>query len=121
MQGFIEEVQVDSFNLPIFIPTASEVTEVISEIEGLSLEVVEEIQYPQYLNNCEDIRMGCLHLRAITEDILSQHFEPAIIDMIFERIPQKLEEFSRSPSCTNTEKLENLFLLVKKVPVSTEI
>lgn len=118
MQGLIEEGLVDSFNLPIFIPTASEVTEVISEADRLRAVAVEEIPYPKQLSTSQDIDMCCLHLRAIFEDLLRQHFDPATTDLIFQRLSPKIEEFSRSPSFTDAEKLENLFLLVKKVPVS---
>ncbi|KAK4763843.1 hypothetical protein SAY87_013281 [Trapa incisa] len=117
-EGLIEEALVDSFNMPLFFPTASEMTEVISEIQGIRTEVVEEIQCLREKSMLGDTSTMSLQLRAITEEILNKHFGPGIIDTIFQRMPQKFEEYLRSPSFA-AEKLQNLFLLVKKVTVSS--
>lgn len=78
MQGLIEEVLVGSFNVPIFIPMASEVTEVITEIKDQCIEAVEEIQYSKPLNTSQDINVCCLHCRAILEDALTQHLQQPV-------------------------------------------
>lgn len=109
---------MDSFNLPIFIPTASEVAEAASKVGGLSVEMVEEIQSLAPSGTPEEIAMCNSHLRAVFEDILCQQFGSAVTDVVFKKLPDKLQKYSKMPSFINSRKVENLFMLVKKTVVS---
>ncbi|KAJ7943060.1 S-adenosylmethionine-dependent methyltransferase [Quillaja saponaria] len=109
-EGLLSEALVDSFNLPIFIPNASEVKKVVSSIQHLSIEKLEEIYYPTKIVTHEDARVSSLHIRAAMEGLIRQHFGNKIIDEIFKRFIRKLHEFSKTP-----RHLQDgiLFLLVK--------
>ncbi|XP_041014617.1 loganic acid O-methyltransferase-like [Juglans microcarpa x Juglans regia] len=117
-EGLVSEALVDSFNLPIFIPTGNEVKEVLSNIEHLTIEKSEEINYPPNLSNLEDVRLCIGHVRAVMEGILCEHFGAELLDQLFERYSNKVEQFSKTSVFTRIEKLENLFLLLKRNPSS---
>ncbi|PKI44306.1 hypothetical protein CRG98_035380 [Punica granatum] len=121
--GLLDEALIDSFNLSVFVPTAAEVREVAAKIECLSVEVVEKICLPRSLG---PVFQNPGHLsrlmRAVTEDIIAKHFGPAASDLIYSRLPKKIEERSLEsppPPCLgNIERFENLFMLLRKNAVS---
>ncbi|XP_038693925.1 loganic acid O-methyltransferase-like isoform X3 [Tripterygium wilfordii] len=117
-EGIVSEALVDSFNLPIFIPTASDVKDLVSKMGCFSIEEVEETYYPPKLSSPADARLTSSHIRAAMEVILSKHFGSEVIDELFERYTAKLFEFSKTPAFTRIEKLENLFMFLKKNAVS---
>ena len=114
----MNESLVDSFNIPIFFPTPSEVKQVVARNKQLDIERILEINYPRpQLSTPEGVRLSSLHIRAVTEGLLCKHFGSSAIDDIFERHCQKLEELSKTPRFSHTGKVEPLFLLVKRSPV----
>ncbi|KAF5727724.1 S-adenosylmethionine-dependent methyltransferase [Tripterygium wilfordii] len=70
------------------------------------------------LSTPEDAQRHSAHLRAAIEVILSKHFGSEVIDELFQRYAAKIFEFSKKPAFTRIEKLENLFMFVKKNAVS---
>ncbi|KAG7973767.1 hypothetical protein I3843_06G013500 [Carya illinoinensis] len=112
-EGLVSEALVDSFNLPIFIPTGNEVKGVLSNIEHLTIEKSEEINYPPNLSNLEDVRLCIGHVRAVMEGILCENFGAELLDQLFERYSDKVEQFSKTSAFTRIGKLENLFLLLE--------
>lgn len=61
--GMVTEELLDSFNLPIFIPAASEMNQVISRIEGFSIERTDKTYCPPGLSSVEEARMASLHIK----------------------------------------------------------
>ncbi|KAJ7943059.1 S-adenosylmethionine-dependent methyltransferase [Quillaja saponaria] len=113
-EGLLSEALVDSFNLPIYVPSASEVKKVVSSIQHLSIEKLEEIYYPVKLVTPEDAHVSSLHMRAAVEGLICQHFGNKITDELFKRYIRKLQEFWKSnPQRTKDYKVGILFLLVK--------
>ncbi|CAI9100707.1 OLC1v1037866C2 [Oldenlandia corymbosa var. corymbosa] len=113
-EGVIGEDLADSFNIPIFIPSKSEVKEVISSNNSLSIEMFQEIHYPKIPKTPGHSQMLSIHGRAILEGIVSEHFGPKLTDEIFERYPKKLKSFIETPYCARIDKQVNLFLLLKR-------
>ncbi|GAV57488.1 Methyltransf_7 domain-containing protein [Cephalotus follicularis] len=117
-EGVISEALIDSFNVPIYYPTPDEVKEVVSSNECLSIEISEVSCYPKNLRTPEDARVYSLLGRSTLEGILCKHFGSEVIDELFERYTQKLEEFSKTPFFNSVETFAELFLLVKRIAVS---
>ncbi|KAM7275106.1 hypothetical protein ACFE04_016972 [Oxalis oulophora] len=113
-EGLVSEALVDSFNLPVFLPSPSEVKQAVSANHELTIEVLEQISHPLRnradLGNVKEFVVGT---RAIYEGILIKHFGSAIIDELFVRYAQKWENF-KIPLYGNFNEVKNLFLLVKR-------
>lgn len=114
LQGLISEELANSFNIPIFYPTASEVKEQVSSNKHLSIERFQEIYFPPMLSTPEHIQVAKAHIRAVLEGILCKYFGPKLVDELFDRYSEKLENFSKTPDFTRVEKLEYLFMLAKR-------
>ncbi|KAL3510654.1 hypothetical protein ACH5RR_030055 [Cinchona calisaya] len=110
--GLMSEDLVDLFNLPVFFPSASEVKEVIRCNSHLNIERVDEVHYGINPSSPGYIESFKMHLRAGLEGILCKHFGPNLIDDIFDRYPEKLEDFFKTPSSTYLGKTDKLLLLV---------
>ncbi|KAL1803387.1 hypothetical protein ACET3Z_032034 [Daucus carota] len=94
-EGLVEEELLDSFNLPLYIPTPSEVIKLVSGDEHLNILKVEESFLEVKMSSAEDIIFESSHLRAVMEGIINKHFGPDILmDDLFHRYCNKLKEFS---------------------------
>ncbi|XP_057478790.1 loganic acid O-methyltransferase-like [Actinidia eriantha] len=114
-EGLVDEALVDSFNLPVFLPTPSEVKEVVSRNEHLDIVTLDEMhQPPPQLSTPEGVQLWAIHIRAGLEGFLSKHFGCSVIDELFERYCQNLEEFSKTPHFTRVFEFKNLLLLAKR-------
>ncbi|XP_057975440.1 loganic acid O-methyltransferase-like [Malania oleifera] len=113
LMGSIREALLDSFNLPIYVLSASELKQMVTSNGHFSIERMEEIHFPPKLST-QDIQLCNLHVRAGMEGLLSKHFGPKIIDQLFKRYLTKLEEYSRMLCFTSIETVANLFLLVQR-------
>ncbi|PKI51669.1 hypothetical protein CRG98_027971 [Punica granatum] len=71
VQGSVGEALIDSFNMPVFIPTACEEREAGSKIKCLSVDEVEKICLPRNVGTITQHpwNLPCL-LQAVTEDII---------------------------------------------------
>uniref|UniRef100_A0A7N0UAJ3 S-adenosylmethionine-dependent methyltransferase n=1 Tax=Kalanchoe fedtschenkoi TaxID=63787 RepID=A0A7N0UAJ3_KALFE len=113
-EGSLEEALVDSFNLPMYMPNISELRDAVARNKNLTVEVLQESSYPIRCSNLVEARLGSLHTRAMLEGLIWQHMGHHLIDVLFEKFTQHLFEFSKTARFRSIEKLENLFLLVKK-------
>ncbi|KAL5539233.1 hypothetical protein UlMin_046233 [Ulmus minor] len=91
-EGLISEVEVDSFNLPVYYPYAKEITQVIERNGYFEIEMM-ELQRPQVVGLRQTPQIFASTLRSALEVIVSKHFGSQIIDELFNRIPKKAEEF----------------------------
>ncbi|CAI9106161.1 OLC1v1005237C1 [Oldenlandia corymbosa var. corymbosa] len=122
-QGIISEDVVDSFNFPTFIPTASEMEEIIVTNHGkhFSIEAMQEIHLPSHLNNPQGIQHTSNTMRAVMECLLNQHIGlPHVVDEAFRRYPEKIENLVKNKAPDNNtsaaqfEMWEFLFVLLKR-------
>lgn len=72
---------VYSFNVPIYIPTACEVKQVVSINKHLTTDRMEEVKYLHKIGTAEEIKVCSLHIRATVEGILSdpKHFGSQLV------------------------------------------
>ncbi|KAL3510745.1 hypothetical protein ACH5RR_030146 [Cinchona calisaya] len=111
-EGLISEDLVDSFNVPLFFPSASEVKEVVISNSHLNIERVEELHFgvnptsPGYIQFCK------MHVRAGLEGMFCKHFGQNLTDDIFDRYHEKLEDFCKTSCSTDLAKTDNVLLLV---------
>ncbi|KAJ9153032.1 hypothetical protein P3X46_026522 [Hevea brasiliensis] len=112
-EGLISKARVDSFNLPMYLATPNEMTEIIEKNGRFKIERAE------FFNPESAIKVFCsgqactMHFRAGFEGILSKHFGSEIIDELFHRHSKKTEEFSSRLQSSSDEGTQ-LFLALKR-------
>ncbi|KAL3501818.1 hypothetical protein ACH5RR_036267 [Cinchona calisaya] len=113
-EGLISKRLVDSFNIPVFFPTASEVKEAVSKFKHLSIEKDGNLCFPFCVDSQEHIQLSKVHVRAFLEVILSTHFGfgPELVDELFNRYPEKLEKLMKTRLSTDLERMSEVLLLV---------
>ncbi|KAM7275549.1 hypothetical protein ACFE04_017415 [Oxalis oulophora] len=112
--GEVSEALVDSFNLPVYFPSHSEVKEAISRNHSLSIEVFENVCNPKQFMP-DQAQNSSLHIRAATEGMLCKHFGSGInIDDLFARYTKKFEELSKEPFYADMKHLDYMFALISK-------
>nr|Q8RVM0.1 RecName: Full=Monomethylxanthine methyltransferase 2; Short=CaMXMT2; AltName: Full=7-methylxanthine N-methyltransferase 2; AltName: Full=Theobromine synthase MXMT2 [Coffea canephora]AAM18505.1 N-methyltransferase [Coffea canephora] len=90
VEGHLEEEKLDSFNLPVYIPSAEEVKCIVEEegsFEILYLETFKVLYDAGFSIDDEHIKAEYVasSVRAVYEPILASHFGEAIIPDIFHR------------------------------------
>ena len=92
MQGLISEVQVDSFNLPVYVASPKEMTQLVERNGSFS---IERMDITQPWARVDDLSgQACtMHLRVGMEGIIRKHFGTEIIDELFDRRCKKHGEF----------------------------
>ncbi|XP_054786340.1 loganic acid O-methyltransferase-like [Prosopis cineraria] len=94
-KGLISHEQVDSFNLPVYMPASEEVKELIEKNGKFKIER-SELLYQLYdfkIQQAVDARNGSMEMRAAFEGVLKNHFkEEGIMDEIFIQFEKKLAE-----------------------------
>ncbi|OWM76920.1 loganic acid O-methyltransferase-like [Punica granatum] len=93
-EGTISEDQVDSFNLPLYPTSPSEISKFIEENGCFCIEKMElmstQHRFEGPINGADVVR----HLRAGLEGLISKHFGGEIIDKLFSRLEEKSEDLS---------------------------
>ena len=115
-QGKISEAQVDSFNLPMYVPSLEEMTELVQKNGCFDIEKM-ELTSPGVLHESmtDTSSMGkaiVMHVRAGMERMLIQHFGSEIIDELFNRYAQKFEEFPHH--VLPSKKVQLFVVLIRK-------
>ncbi|KAK3043460.1 hypothetical protein RJ639_002039 [Escallonia herrerae] len=78
MIGIISEEKVDSFNMPLYFPSAQELERVIVMNNKFTIERMEFLSQPE--KESFDPILKSLHMRAIAEGIIRDNFGPKIVD-----------------------------------------
>ncbi|XP_068328209.1 loganic acid O-methyltransferase-like [Pyrus communis] len=93
MAGLVSDDLLDSFNVPIYIPSPSEIKRVVLGMKHLiSIERLEELYYTSNLSTPDDVRGRVFHIRATIEGILVKHFLSELnTNELFERYIHKIE------------------------------
>ncbi|KAF4348214.1 hypothetical protein F8388_020837 [Cannabis sativa] len=106
--GIIEEKSVDNFNMPVYCPTAKEVTKIIEDEGSFKLKKLQVYQLPwdtgfNYDNNINvDVnddddkynrgKYVSDYMRAVMEPIFEKQFGESVMDDYFERFTHKIIE-----------------------------
>ncbi|CAI9766914.1 unnamed protein product [Fraxinus pennsylvanica] len=93
--GKITEEQVDSFNLPFYYPSPSELKALIEENGSFTLERIESLISPMKIEkpNLNIIIKVCVsHLRAVIGGVIEEHFGNEIVEELFQLHMKKLDE-----------------------------
>lgn len=109
IQGIVEESLVDSFNLPLYFPSAEDMTKVVNKNKHFSIEKM-ELTNPK--SNI-DAKSFIIHIRAGFEEMFNKHFGSKITNEIFERTLEKNEEISAWLKDEYQKTTRQLFLVLK--------
>lgn len=112
-QGLLNEAQVDSFNLPIYITCPAEMTRLIEKNGHFSIERIELAEPATWLKGSIDTREWINHVRAAMEGTFLEHFKKDLIDEMFERTIRRLSQYSKEINEKLHEKVQ-LFAVLKR-------
>ncbi|KAF5481273.1 hypothetical protein F2P56_001940, partial [Juglans regia] len=110
-KGLIEEEKMDSFNIPQYTPSPSEVKSEVLKEGSFSIDCLEvsEVNWSIYNNNDGYNVAQCM--RAVAEPLLVSHFGEAIIEEVFSRYREILSD---RISKENTRFVNVIVSLIKK-------
>ncbi|KGN50765.1 loganic acid O-methyltransferase [Cucumis sativus] len=113
-EGLLNEDEVDSFNIPIFIPCPKKMRKLIEKDGHFSIERIELAEPATWLKENVDIRVWINHIRAAMEGTFIQHFKKKeLIDEMFERVIKKLSNYPEEINEKLHEKVQ-LFAVLKR-------
>ncbi|KAG5628300.1 hypothetical protein H5410_000017 [Solanum commersonii] len=93
-EGMLDESLVDSFNVPIYLPSPDDITKVVEKNGCFSIENI-ELTYPQSkLVDEVDANTFIINLRAVLEGLFINHFGSKIAEEAFTRTILKNKEIS---------------------------
>lgn len=104
--GRMSEEEVDSFNLPFYYPSPSELKAVIEANGAFSIERMAELGAPMRSN--PDARSVTSHLRAVIGVLVEEHFGKGIVDEVFEL---HLEKLLKRPIVDERHQKETIYFL----------
>lgn len=113
IQGLVTEEQVDSFNLPIYIPSPEEMTFRITQNGDFTIEAMELTNPSPSTGGPIDVRAWMTHVRVAMEVMFLEHFQKDTIDKLFARLCAKLSEASDELEATYRDGIQ-LFLVLKR-------
>ncbi|XP_077247551.1 putative jasmonic acid carboxyl methyltransferase 2 [Tasmannia lanceolata] len=99
-QGLVEEEKVDSFKLPVYMPSTEELKAVI-QTEGSFvvnlleiLEVTADVEGIVDENGLVMAQMVAKSLRAVIESMLASHFGEGIVEELFQRLADIIAKYN---------------------------
>ncbi|KAI4379095.1 hypothetical protein MLD38_005433 [Melastoma candidum] len=111
-EGKVTEAQVDSFNLPLYITSPSEIMQLVETNAGFEIVNMELLNTLSRYGGQIRGREIVMHLRAGLEGLISVHFGSGIIDELFDRLARKTEGSGSLVDMTYSK--GNLMFLVLK-------
>lgn len=113
-EGLLNEDEVDSFNLPIYITCPKEMRKLIEKNGHFSIERIELAEPATWLKENIDIRAWINHVRAAMEGTFMEHFKKKeLMDEMFERVIEKLSNYPEEINEKLHEKIQ-LFAVLKR-------
>ncbi|XP_027076927.1 loganic acid O-methyltransferase-like [Coffea arabica] len=112
-KGLVDELKVDMFNLPLYLPSPNEIKTLMKANEHLNVQRMEILSIPGkhvVFSNPSGI---ALYLRAALEGLLEKQFGSDIMDELFELFTQKLAESSSLFNPENQDVVV-IFVLLKR-------
>ncbi|PON58746.1 SAM dependent carboxyl methyltransferase [Parasponia andersonii] len=113
--GLVSEEKVDTFNLPLYFPSSSEVKAIIGRNEQFSIESMEKLDNVEKHVLLPNLQTRILFLRAALEGLLQKHFGNEIMDELFNRFSNEVAQSSIFLNPEN-HKSPFLFVLLKRNP-----
>ena len=114
LQGLISKELVDAFNLPIYKTFVKEMAQLVERNGRFSIEKMESTDPMSMIDGPLDMKVCTMHIRAVVEELLIQHFGGEIIEEIFHRF---YHEATRYYDVDSTNKKGTLpFLALKRKP-----
>ncbi|CAI9762993.1 unnamed protein product [Fraxinus pennsylvanica] len=113
LQGLFDISKVDSFNLPKYFPFHDEVKALVQRNQDFSLKGMEILDNPPKRLTNPDPKSFSMFMRVLIEGLLQNHFGSEIMDELFKKYGEKVEE-SRLLSDPNENSLMALVLLKRK-------
>ncbi|XP_051127232.1 loganic acid O-methyltransferase-like [Andrographis paniculata] len=109
--GKIDEERVDSFNLPFYYPSPSELTALIEANGSYRIEKMAALAAP--MRRRPDAAVLTSHLRAVIEVLVEEHFGNGVVEELFARHYEKL---LKSPILVDEKfwKETNYFVFLKR-------
>ncbi|PIN08251.1 Loganate O-methyltransferase [Handroanthus impetiginosus] len=109
--GKITKEKVDSFNLPFYYPSPSELKAIIEANGSFHVEKIAELGAP--MRHKPDPQVVTSHLRAVIGVLVEQHFGNGVVDELFKC---HFEKFVKSPILVDEKywKETNYFVFLKK-------
>nr|XP_023887694.1 probable S-adenosylmethionine-dependent methyltransferase At5g38100 [Quercus suber]POE67090.1 putative s-adenosylmethionine-dependent methyltransferase at5g38100 [Quercus suber] len=112
-EGLISEAQVNTFNLPVYVASPKEMTQLVETNGCFDIERMEITQPGARVDGLSGQALT-KHLRAGMEGIISKHFGTKIIDELFDRFSKKQQEsFNLLESKYNVG--TQLFMVLKRI------
>ncbi|XP_058208733.1 loganic acid O-methyltransferase-like isoform X2 [Rhododendron vialii] len=91
--GVITEEKLDSFNLPLYLPSNEEVKMVVEMNKCFTIEKICSLSHPSnYDPRPLDIERTCADVRAIKENLMQDHFGSENMDQLFHLFGQNLQK-----------------------------
>ncbi|GJN29024.1 hypothetical protein PR202_gb17211 [Eleusine coracana subsp. coracana] len=101
-EGLVEKEMLDSFNVPMYAPSAGEVKQIVKESELFDLEHIQlgEANWDPFDDSIDDLvhdstQSGvnvAKYCRAFTEPLIASHFGEAILDTLFAEFGRRVGE-----------------------------
>ncbi|XP_027179703.1 probable S-adenosylmethionine-dependent methyltransferase At5g37990 [Coffea eugenioides] len=114
-KGLVDELKVNMFNLPLYLPSPNEIKTLMKANEHLNVQRMEILSIPGkhvVFSNPSGI---ALYLRAALEGLLEKQFGSDIMDELFELFTQKLAESSSLFNPENQDMVVIFVLLKRKL------
>ncbi|KAF8020230.1 hypothetical protein BT93_G0819 [Corymbia citriodora subsp. variegata] len=97
-EGLIEEEKLDDCNVPLYMPTLEEVSDVIREEASFQITRFETFKVTWDAEmGVGDLRVRgkyvAASLRAVSESILATHFGEEVMDSLYERFASKVSQY----------------------------
>ncbi|XP_028776122.1 probable S-adenosylmethionine-dependent methyltransferase At5g38780 [Neltuma alba] len=89
-KGLLSEELVDSFNIPIYVPTSEEARESIKKNGNFKIVKSEFLFRLMNSEYQRDAHSSSMHFRAALEGVFKEHFEHEIVDDMFVQLEKRL-------------------------------
>ncbi|CAI0403661.1 unnamed protein product [Linum tenue] len=116
--GLISEEKLKSFYLPMYYPQAEELEASITKKRCFSIRKLVKMAPPSPEKSQKLIQTSASQIRAVSEAIIKQHFKtitPDSVDLIFERLKEKLAENMHAITSPTTLHHLEVFILAKRL------
>ncbi|KAK6127695.1 hypothetical protein DH2020_038569 [Rehmannia glutinosa] len=108
-EGVIDEEKVDTFNVPCYFSSPQELEQVINQNGRFTIEMMESLPKLEVPKISSIPQVLCRATRAITEELIKEHFGHEILDQVFGLFQEKIVKALDRIMGTDF----NLFMLLK--------
>ena len=115
MKGLTSEEKVNSFNLPVYLPTPPQLEALLKRNENFSIERMEPLHRPrEFLYEAHFPAQITIHYRAVMEGLFSDHFGTEVVNVMFEQFKNKVKETAVFMDLSYKQVIESFVLLKRK-------